>query len=210
MGTWVEWHEGYERPGSSLTRRLGVVQSYLRTAVDSAGPAATILSLCSGDGRDVIGVLGEQSGWRGRAVLVELDEHLADRARSAAAAAALTKLEVRNADAGVVASFGDVLPVDVVLLCGIFGNVTHESVKFVVDCSSQMVKPGGFVVWTRGGSEPDRRPEVRASFHEAGFDEIAFEGFPEPYGVGLNRLTVAKAEPGPLPLTLFRFEAPGP
>lgn len=143
---------------------------------------------------------------RTTAVLVERDEALARAAREAAAAADLDGLEVRCGDAGDPRVFEDAVPIDVLMLCGIFGNVTSADVAQVVASAAQLVVPGGFVIWTRGASEPDVRPQVRAWFSAAGFDEVAFDGAPETFGVGLNRLPTTWARPPRvLPTPLFTF-----
>lgn len=201
----MEWHRDYEVPGTSLSRRLDLVRSRLIAALERAGSSPAVLSLCAGDGRDVITVLKDRPSRVGRAVLVELDPTLADRGRRAAEAAGLTALEVRGRDAGAVESFIDVLPVDVLLLCGIFGNVEHAQVANIVSAVPCMLKQGGSVIWTRGGSKPDHRAEIRRWFTESGLEEIAFDGEPEPFGVGLNRMTGPSRPAQDLPASLFRF-----
>lgn len=205
MKDWAKWHEEYENPASPLSRRLEVVTRRLRSALERAGLAPIVLSLCSGDGRDVIAALTDFPGRVERAVLVENDPGLAERARQAAGGRGLTQVEVRCRDAGAVDSFRDVLPVDVLLLCGIFGNVEHQAVRTIVGFVPHLVREGGYVIWTRGGSQPDRRPEIRRWFSEAGMEELAFDGEPEPYGVGLNRVRGSDRPPGPLPERLFSF-----
>jgi hypothetical protein len=69
-----------------------------------------------------------------------------------------------------------------------------------------LLVPGGHVIWTRGGSDPDRRPEVRRWFEEAGLLELSFDGAPEMYGVGVNQLAAERtASRRTLPDRLFRF-----
>lgn len=189
MRDWLAWHQGYDDPGSSLARRLEVVSRLLHRALDEVAVAnPRLLSLCAGDGRDVIGVLGARAAQpEVVAILIESDPTLAARAQDAAADARVSSVQVRCGDAGAMASFSDVVPVDVLMLCGIFGNIEHSAVKATVDAIPDLVSPGGFVIWTRGGSEPDRRAEVRRWFRSAGLEEVTFEGAPERYGVGLNR-----------------------
>lgn len=201
----MEWHQDYDRPGSSLARRLEVVRSRLGEALDTVAPNPAILSLCAGEGRDILPVLKDRPESAGRAVLVELDPTLAARSRRGAQAARLPGVEVRCRDAGAVESFLDVLPVNLLMLCGIFGNIDHPQVKTVIEFIPNLVREGGFVIWTRGESEPDRRPEVRRWFTEAGLEEIAFDGSPEPYGVGLNRVTRPGLPRPTLPARLFSF-----
>jgi hypothetical protein len=182
------------------------VKSRLRSVLE-VGPSPTILSLCSGDGRDVIESLADYPLPTARAVLVEIDEELSERAKKSAEAHRLSNVEVRCADAGEVESFLDVIPVDVLLLCGIFGNIDHSTVRTIVPSLPLMVTVGGYVIWTRGGSAPDRRPEIRNWFVQAGLEEVAFDGAPEPFGVGLNRMTAPPSQDQRLPDRLFSFKA---
>jgi hypothetical protein len=124
---WAAWHAAYGDPSSPLTGRLRQVGQWLSEAFDRAPPGPVrLVSLCAGQGRDVIGVLpGHPRRDDVRAVLVEADPLLAEAARGAAAEAGLAQVEVREADAAAVASFADALPADVLLLCGIFGNVSR-------------------------------------------------------------------------------------
>jgi hypothetical protein len=209
MKDWLGWHQAYDDSASALARRLEVVRHQLGQALDEV-PATkpVLLSLCAGDGRDVISVLAARATQpQVAAVLIENDATLASRARKAATDAGLTSVQVRCRDAGAVDSFSDVLPVDVLMLCGIFGNIEHSVVKTVVDAVPRLVSSGGYVIWTRGDSEPDRRPEIRRWFTSAGLEEVAFEGAPEPYGVGMNRQrrAPAPAPAPPIPDRLFTF-----
>jgi|SRR5579862_797130 len=209
MTHWVRWHDAYDDADGSLSRRLLVVGRFLSRALDERqrpSGVVTVLSLCAGDGRDVVPLLaaGGRPAWV-RAALVELDPVLAARARAHASAAGAV-VEVREADAGRLSSFADVVPVDVLMLCGVFGNLEPDSVRALVATLPSLVVPGGLIVWTRGGSEPDQRPVVRRSFLEAGAEEVAYEGAPEAFGVGLNRVP-ATARPGNTegPEHLFEF-----
>jgi hypothetical protein len=72
---WVAWHGAYEDPSSSLSARLRRVRYHLSGALDRApaGPVS-VVSLCAGQGRDVIGVLpGHPRRDDVRAVLIEAD-----------------------------------------------------------------------------------------------------------------------------------------
>lgn len=207
----MEWHKTYDDPDSSLTRRLSVVQRRLEESLAAVGrPSPSILSLCAGDGRDAIPVLSaNRFRWDASAVLVELDERLAAAATSAAAENGLASVDVRCRDAADPSSFIDALPVDVLLLCGIFGNIAHDSVRTVIEAIPLMLREGGFVIWTRGAGgreEPDRRPEVRRWFRGAGLPEVAFDGEPETYGVGVNTVDApARGRVRRMQAPLFQF-----
>jgi hypothetical protein len=194
MRDWADWHAAYDDPASFLSLRLRQVQQRLSEAIGQA-PAGRVrlVSLCAGQGRDVIGVLpGHPRGDDVHAVLVENDPRNAEVARRDAAQAGLRQVEVREADAAAVTSFADALPADVLLLCGIFGNVSDEDIKFTVEAAPAMCRPGGTVIWTRHRRSPDLTPQIRAWFAASGFDELAFD-VPDTddrlMSVGANRLS---------------------
>ena len=197
MKDWVAWHAAYDDPSSSLSARLRRVRSHLWDAIEQA-PAGQVglVSLCAGQGHDVIGVLPHHPRRDDvRAVLVETDAHNAGLARRAAAEAGLSRVEVRQADASLVASFADALPADVLLLCGIFGNVSDRDIKRTVEAAPALCQVGTTVIWTRHRRPPDLTPQVRAWFAGSGFDEIAFDalGTSTLTSVGVNRLRRAAA-----------------
>jgi Putative methyltransferase len=209
MRDWVAWHEAYDDPASFLNVRLRMVRQRLSEAIGAApeGPVR-LVSLCAGQGRDVIGVLpGHPRRDDVHAVLVESDPRNAEAASRAAAQDGLRQVEVREADAAVVATFADALPADVLLLCGIFGNVSDEDIKFTVEAASAMCRPGGTVIWTRHRRAPDLTPQIRAWFAASGFDELAFEALDTEdrlMSVGANRLR--RADTAGLPdRALFTF-----
>jgi hypothetical protein len=207
---WRAWHEAYDVPGGGLARRLEVVRRRLDDVLDLvASPAPRLLALCAGDGRDVVPVLAARAGGeRVDALLIELDAVLADRAATAAATAGLERVVVRCGDAGDPAAFDDVVPVDVLMLCGIFGNVEHATVAAIARAVPALVSPGGYVIWTRGATPAvDHRPAVRRWFVDAGMPEVSFDGAPERYGVGVNRITARR---GAVPKhRLFTFSTSG-
>lgn len=210
MRDWVAWHEQYDEPGSPLRVRLELVRSHLSAALTEAAPGRiSLVSLCAGQARDVLGVLPAHPRRADvTAVLVESDPHNASVARQQAAAAGLADaVEVREADAGLPAAYADALPADVLLLCGIFGNVSDEDIHRTAMAAAAMGRPGCTVIWTRHRREPDLTPQLRSWFADAGFDEVAFEA-PETKtrsSVGVYRLREPAGEPLPDgPLFTFR------
>ena len=109
-----------------------------------------LLSLCAGQGHDVLGVLpGHPRGPQVSAVLVEYDPQNAALARQGAEQAGLSQVEVRQADAARVANYADALPADVLLLCGIFGNVSDADIQRTAQAAPALCAPGATVIWTR-------------------------------------------------------------
>jgi hypothetical protein len=205
---WVAWHRAYDDPGSSLARRLDVVRRRLDQSLKSLGSRpGRMLSLCAGDGRDLIPVLAQQrSGQRPATVLVEQNEALASMAESRAREEGLETLKVVVGDAGDPSVFADVLPVDVLMLCGIFGNISPDDIRTTINALPALVAPGGLVLWTRGRFDSDDlRPRIRQWFVDAGLQEVSFDGDPEAFGVGVARRPAAAVPAEPVPPRLFTF-----
>jgi hypothetical protein len=93
------------------------------------------------------------------------------------------------ADAGTSDSYADVVPADLVLVCGVFGNITEADMMNTIDRLPMLCAPGATVIWTRHRRRPDATPAVRARFVQNGFEEIAFAA-PENsmFAVGACRL----------------------
>jgi hypothetical protein len=208
---WHEWHRQYDDGSSSLSRRLEDVRLQLATILERTTGPLRLLSLCAGDGRDTVPVVAG-SERDVTVTLVELDPVLADRARGAAERAGIDA-DIRTADAGRSSVWADRVPVDVLMLCGIFGNVSDADVEGTVLAARSMLAPGGFVIWTRGrrvgSGDPSERTGdpaewVRGLFRSAGFDEIAYVA-PDAasYRVGVARL--AHPSDTALPEQLFTF-----
>jgi predicted RNA methylase len=215
MKDWVAWHRAYDDPESPLSLRLERVRAHLARAIDEAPPGpVSLVSLCAGQGRDVLGVLP----WHPRrddvsALLVEIDPENAELARRAAAAAGLSRVRVRQADAGLVANFADALPADVLLLAGIFGNVSSSDIRRTIGAAAALCSDEATVIWTRHRRPPDITDQMRAWFEASGFDELAFDALrtDSMTGVGVHRLArrVARA-PGDPDQPLFTFDSKRP
>jgi hypothetical protein len=208
---WVAWHEPYDEPGSPLHRRLAIVQRRLRDTLDAQPPGpVSLVSMCAGQGRDVIGVLGDHPRRDDvDALLVELDADNAAFATRTARDAGLTRVRVATRDASDTAAYVGAVPANVVLACGIFGNVSDDDVAHTVATLPSLCAPGATVIWTRHRIAPDLTPSIRRWFGDAGFEEVAFDGLVDTWvAVGTHRLVAA-----PLPfdagVRLFRFVGDG-
>jgi hypothetical protein len=106
-----------------------------------------IVSLCAGQGLDVIDVLaGYPHARRVTARLVELDERNVAAARQRANAAGLSQFEVVVADATRLAAYEGAAPADIVLVCGVFGNISDQDVLHTIDLLPQLCRPAATVI----------------------------------------------------------------
>jgi hypothetical protein len=189
MTDWRQWHDEYADSASPLSRRLVVVQGAIVEWLErTATEPVTVISVCAGDGRDLLEVLTARTdAARVTATLVELDPDLADRARSTAAG--LDHVSVRTHDAGSTAAYAGCAPADLLLLCGVLGNVSDEDAASTIAALPRLCASNATVVWTRHRREPDLTPAVRGWFTAAGFAEESFTA-PEDqiWSVGVHRL----------------------
>ncbi|NUS09993.1 MAG: class I SAM-dependent methyltransferase [Streptomyces sp.] len=190
---WREWQERYEDAGSPLARRLATVRDRVRVALDGCPPGAlNVVSLCAGQGRDLLGVLPDHPRRRDvRARLVELDPRNVEVAAEAARAAGLTGVEAVAGDAALPDHYAGLVPADLVLVCGVFGNIVDADIERTIDACTQLCRTGGRVVWTRNRKAPDRVPQVCEWFEERGFVREWVNAPDELQAVGVHRFTGA-------------------
>jgi hypothetical protein len=203
---WVRWHAPYEDPSSNLSRRLRTVQDMVRGVLDSIpDPESSpnpetfrMVSMCAGQGRDVIDVLATHPRRSAvSALLVELHPALVAFARARAVDAGVDQqVRVLEGDAAQSRWYVDDVPADLVLVCGVFGNISASDITRTIQALPGWCKEGAHVIWTRHRRPPDATPAIRADFAGAGFTELAFVA---PEGtvmtIGHHRLDVVASEP---------------
>ncbi|PZF97806.1 class I SAM-dependent methyltransferase [Micromonospora deserti] len=203
---WYAWHDDYAQPDSALSRRVAELRSRLRDALDQAPPGPLrAISLCAGQGHDLIPVLADHPRRDDvTARLVELDPRNAEVARTAARAAGLAGVEVVVGDAARTDAYADLVPADLVLVCGVFGNISEADIRVTVWHCAALCATGGTVLWTRHRGSPDLVPTICDWFAAEGFEPVAVSTPADRVGVGVHRFT---GGPRPLPagVTMFRF-----
>lgn len=203
---WLEWHRGYGE-GQPRALRLRVVQDRIREALDRSPPGPIrVISVCAGDGRDLLEVLANHPRAREvRARLVDVTPELVEAGRDTADREGLHGVEWRLGDASNTSAFLGAVPADVILFCGIFGNISDEDVRGSIRHLPELCAQGATVIWTRGRFEPDLTPAIRQWYAEAGFRELSFVTIPDTTAtVGAHRL-VTRGRPFQPNVTLFRF-----
>jgi len=171
---WYAWHSAYDDPGSGLSRRLSWVQAQIRAVLDSAPPGPLrAVSMCAGQGRDIIGVLASHPRRDDvRSLLVERDPRNAEFAARLAADLDVRNVEIVTGDAARTSQYAGMVPADLVLACGLFGNMTNADIERTVGYCAQLCATGGAVIWTRFRGEPDLVPHVCSWFEERDFERV--------------------------------------
>ena len=115
--------------------------------------------------------------------------------RDTASAAGLGGIDVAIGDAAELDRYRPYVPADLVLICGLFGNVSDEDIRRTIGYAPSLTKRGGTVIWTRYRSDDDLFPTVADWFGQAGFDEVFTSDPSHRYGVGVHR---SRVDPPPL------------
>jgi len=171
---------------------------------DRQGEALTAVSACAGQGHDLLGVLATRAdAHRVRATLLEGDERNVAAAQTAAFD--LPNVRVVQVDAGDLAAYVGSVPADLVLMAGVFGNVSDADVYRTIQALPQLCASGATVIWTRSRRAPDLTPTLRSWLKEAGCVEHAFHA-PDGvlFSVGVQRFAGVPV-PLSLPGRLFQF-----
>jgi len=204
---WFEWHDLYQTE-TRLQQRLEIVQEYITRSLNALPPGRIqVVSACAGDGRDLRGsVINHPRQADVHARLVELNPQLVERGRAAIAAAGFTaQREFVNCDATLSDHYAGAVPADVVLVCGIFGNLADEAaLQRLIGNLKFLAKPGAFVAWTRGHRDGIAYSDiVRQNLQAANFAEVDFRlTATGDMGVGLHRY---QGETAPLPANEHLF-----
>jgi hypothetical protein len=188
---WYAWHRTYDVPGSIMERRLTSVRGHLRDALEQSPPGPIhLISICAGQSRDVTGALeGHPRAADVSGRLVERDPRnnlVAERAL--AAIGADRRIEVVTGDASTTDAYDGVVPAQIVLVCGVFGNVSDDDIERTISLLPGLAAAGARVIWTRGRLVADANPAIRGWFAQSGFTEIAHEYIGGTMGVGVHRL----------------------
>lgn len=206
---WLEWHDLYNTE-PKLQQRLQIVREYISHSLDASPPGIIrVVSACAGDGRDLLGTLANHPRAKDvHARLVEINPQLVERGRATIESLDLTQqIEFINGDATISSNYVEAVPADIVIVCGIFGNLADEAeLNRLLGNLSFLSKQGAFVIWTRGHSNGIPYSEtVRRFLRESEFEEVNFKlTATADMGVGLHRY-LGENLPAPKEQQLFVF-----
>jgi ubiquinone/menaquinone biosynthesis C-methylase UbiE len=189
MKDWQEWHNHYNEPSSDLARRLQIVQEQITNCLPhNVNEPYQIIDICAGDGRDLIGVLSKHLNLLNiRSFLVEINDEIANHAKELINTEHIQNIQVVIADAANSSLYKNVIPADLILLCGVFGNISIEDVQNIIENLHMFCKSGTKVIWTRNRRAPDVTPKIRELFTNNSFAELKFiSPSDNTYAVGLN------------------------
>jgi hypothetical protein len=190
-GKWSGWpQDAYRR--QHYQQRLRAVQSHLAECLDQAAPGPVrIVSLCAGDGRDVIGVLQMHRRRNDvAATLVELNgPSVAEGLRQVHVARLEKSVRFIHRDATDYSTYKGLVPCDILLVCGVWGHVPPWERAALIGALATFSKPAGCVIWTRGVSKGmARMDEIQSQFAGPTWERLRLSFTPDDqWVVGTHR-----------------------
>lgn len=188
---YIAWHDDYDRPGSELYLRLLVVQDLISRALEELPPGPVrFVSMCAGQGRDILTVARRhRRGGDLKGRLVELEPTNVAAARDQITAHRIPGIEVVETDAGYTDAYVGAAPADLVLACGVFGNISDGDIERTIRAFPTLCSPGAWVIWTRQPTGAEF-PLIPGWIEAAGFTmEALVVSERERFSVGAARLT---------------------
>jgi hypothetical protein len=188
---WVSWHDLYADPASPWRRRLDSVRDLIRQSLAMTGQwPPRIISMCAGQGRDILPVLAEHP--RGREVpgrLIEADPRNASIAASTVSHAGLHNIDVTTGDAGLAKSYAGAVPADLILACGVLGHLDDADIQRLAAYMPQLCRPNAIFLWTRLLEPHHPTNNIREHLSSC-CDELTFTTTgPEVFGIGAHQFT---------------------
>lgn len=207
MKDWVKWHKHYDTDDSPLNQRLVLVQDAIRQCLPKNPRIYTIIDICAGDGRDLMEVLDTYKYKDSiQGCLIELDPRLASEAYERTQTTKMpNNLKVIRGDASQTYAYKDTLPADLILVCGVFGNINDNDVVKTIQNLPKFCKQSTQVIWTCNRRAPDRTKVIRNVFRDNGFDETNFASTNDStYSVGVHTFNTSTPDMGEN-VTMFSF-----
>ena len=171
---WEKWHTLYNDSDSGLAKRLRLVQESISNCLpNTIEDGFQIIDICSGDGRDLLDLLTHYPAREQvHSYLVELDERLAKESERIASEKDLQNVTVINGDASLLSTYEEVPRADLILLCGVFGNISSDDICHTIETLPQLSKQGTRVIWTHHLRQPEAVPAIQNLFITNEFSEV--------------------------------------
>lgn len=202
---WYKWHQIYDSPNTSIRERLTVIGRHLHQVLDHAAPSPRIISVCAGQGREVLpAVAAHPRSASVEAHLLENDPRNAGHAKAEAARLGLSGVRVHVVDAGLCASYAVLGRAHCIMLAGVFSNIRDDDVRRTIAWLPCMAVPGGVVIWTHHGGA-DGLTRIHRWFDEARYQPIALNRLPDATVVGGHRFQKKMPRSAYIHSRLFTF-----
>lgn len=190
---WSHWHKHYDS-NADLQARLHLVGEQISRCLHSC-PAGRIrvVSVCAGDGRDLIGALINHPRRNDvEALLLDNDRESIERGRRVVSEARLEqRVRLVEADAGRAENYASGLPSDILILSGFLGHLRPGDVENLIHQLPMFCRRGSWVIWSRHlvlNQGPHQVRAIQECFRKTKFESATFScTSPDGFAVGAER-----------------------
>lgn len=175
-----------------------------------------VISLCSGDGRDLLDVLpGHPRRADASCFLIDRNpEAIADAKETVRTCGLENQVTCFCGDAALLEHCADFVPADLIIVSGVFAHLTLLDAGKLIAALPMLCRPGAFVLWNRrelrGRFNPESL-ELHEYFRRHGFvtvDQVSsgeegfllirerYNGEPKPWAPGPSLFTFINRSPG--------------
>jgi hypothetical protein len=172
---WAKWHDLYDVSTPLKERLIAVREQIAAAASKVAGKSLHLVSICAGDGRDVIGTFAASDERQDvHATLIESNPELVTRGQAAVDQLGLARrITFRCADATQSSTYVDIRPAHIIVLSGVFGNLKERDVQRLIAALPSLCDRAASVIWTRNLFDDGEKATqiIRQCFVAADFTE---------------------------------------
>jgi hypothetical protein len=87
----------------------------------------------------------------------------------------LNNVTVIQADASTTDAYASHIPADILLACGVFGNISKADLERTIRQLSMLCSTGASVVWTRHWNQPEVISQIQQWYAESGFWNLSYD-----------------------------------
>jgi hypothetical protein len=172
---WAQWHDLYDVSLPLKERLLAVRAQIAAAAAKVPGTSVHLVSLCAGDGRDVIGTFAAAEARHDvHATLIASHPALVTRGQAAVEHLGLAgRITFRCADVTHSSTYVDLRPAQIIVLSGVFGNLKARDMPRLIVALPSLCDREASVIWTRNVFDDDAKATqlIRECFVAADFTE---------------------------------------
>ena len=182
------WHLNHNDMNSTPYKRNKDEQNLIKTCLNSIKNNVNIISICSGQARDILPILaGKKDNNKINTYLIDTDLECLEYADNYAKENKIPNVHLINKNAGLRETYNDIPQADIIIICGVFGHLSLLDIKSTISFIKHLLNENGFVIWSRHKFDNDISEDIKNIFKELNFNELAFVSpEDEPYTLGLH------------------------
>jgi hypothetical protein len=143
---WRFWNEEYNNKESHLNKRLKIIKNNILNCFKLLD-TPNVLSICSGEGKDILETILENNLNYNNVLLVDSDQESINLAKQYIFTHNMYNIKAVSADAGFIKTY-DNFRADLLLAVGFFGHLSFNDIENTVIKIKQLLNNNAYIIWT--------------------------------------------------------------